>query len=338
MKPKLSIIIPVYNAERYLSQTLDSILKQDGAEFELIAVNDGSSDSSLEILKKYQAKDRRVKVVDKPNSGVSDTRNVGIHYAKGEYTTFVDADDLVHGEYISCISKVIEQTKADVICYDYVTFRGEVCSFKSIGEIKTDEVTTAQLLRSGKMTAVWSKVFRTELLRENCILFDTEMNYGEDVFFCIKACLAAKELCFVNAGLYGYRLTQYGATNKYHKGLYESYKRAIEEVKVFAEERGKGAAFAKEADIYFTKRISSFARMAIRSKESIWEQKKRIEYILNDEVIAAVLRDEWQELTKGENENNIKLYSLARQNKIYALLLYVWKQELRVKLAGLIKG
>ena len=91
----ISIIIPVYNTSKYLHRCLDSILNQTFCDFELILINDGSTDNSLEILREYEAKDSRIVVIDKPNEGVSSARNQGIEIAQGEYIMFCDSDDYV---------------------------------------------------------------------------------------------------------------------------------------------------------------------------------------------------------------------------------------------------
>ncbi len=94
-KPKVSIIVPVYNVENYLDRCLDSLINQSFDDIEIICINDGSTDNSLSILKDYEKKDARVKIINKDNSGVSDCRNNGINVANGEYIVFVDSDDWI---------------------------------------------------------------------------------------------------------------------------------------------------------------------------------------------------------------------------------------------------
>lgn len=101
METKISVIIPVYNAEKYLAETLDSVLNQTFTDFEVIAVNDGSTDNSLNILNEYGNKDSRIKIFSNSNSGVSTARNTGIEKASGEYICFIDADDLIASEYMN---------------------------------------------------------------------------------------------------------------------------------------------------------------------------------------------------------------------------------------------
>ena len=93
MNPEISIIVPVYNVEKYLKRCIDSILNQSFTDFELILVDDGSTDNSGEIIDEYAIKDERIKVIHKENGGLSSARNVGIEYSKGNYIAFVDSDD-----------------------------------------------------------------------------------------------------------------------------------------------------------------------------------------------------------------------------------------------------
>ena len=94
-KPEVSVIIPVYNVEKYLERCLDSVINQSFTDIEIICVNDGSTDNSLEILKYYEQMDDRVIVIDKENQGLSETRNLGINISNGKYITFIDSDDWI---------------------------------------------------------------------------------------------------------------------------------------------------------------------------------------------------------------------------------------------------
>ena len=114
----ISVIVPVYNSVKYLDKCIQSILNQTYKNFELLLVNDGSSDNSLEICNLYALKDDRVKVIDQSNGGVSSARNAGIDYAKGEWITFVDSDDWVHKDYLLQRVALAEERNADVVYCD----------------------------------------------------------------------------------------------------------------------------------------------------------------------------------------------------------------------------
>ena len=112
--PKISIIVPVYNCEKYISNCINSVLEQSFKDFELILVDDGSSDRSFEICESFAKKDSRVRAIHQPNSGVSRARNIGLDEAKGEYIGFVDGDDCVDKEMYERLYKNLADNNADI--------------------------------------------------------------------------------------------------------------------------------------------------------------------------------------------------------------------------------
>lgn len=126
---KVSIVIPVYNAELYISRCLDSIINQTYTDLEIICVNDGSKDNSLQILKKYQEKDERIFVIDKENAGVSEARNDAIKRSSGQYITFVDSDDWLEKDAIELMYKALIENNADVVRSNYYINKNENESF-----------------------------------------------------------------------------------------------------------------------------------------------------------------------------------------------------------------
>lgn len=124
MQPKVSVIIPVYNNERFLRECLDSAVNQTLDDIEIICINDGSTDSSLSILQEYAAKDARVKVIDKPNSGYGRTMNVGLDNATGEYVAFLESDDSIKRTAYETLYRIAEQHKLDIVKGDYYELNG----------------------------------------------------------------------------------------------------------------------------------------------------------------------------------------------------------------------
>lgn len=120
---RISIIVPVYNAEKHLEDAIKSVLEQTYSEFELIAVNDGSTDRSLEILQQFT--DQRVRIINKENTGVSDARNAAIKAAKGEFVCFLDADDYYSPHYIQRMYETAMANDADMVVCNYMPFRGK---------------------------------------------------------------------------------------------------------------------------------------------------------------------------------------------------------------------
>lgn len=328
MNIKISVIIPVYNAEKYLSETLDSVLNQSFMDFEVIAINDGSKDDSLSILRKYEKKDKRIRVIDKPNTGVSDTRNVGIDKAHGEYICFVDADDLIYVEYLSIISDIIDKEKSDIIAFENITFREKNnCSYNLYNIV--ENISYKFLLETGKMTSCCTKVFKRVIIKENNIYFDNKMSYGEDLFFSWRVCLLANKIIYTQSQLYGYRLTGEGATSIFHKNLYEIYRKAFENIKRFAIVNNK-IEETKQLGIYFVKRIPAMITMTVRENNNIKNKYNRIKQIIDDDIIKYNLNFCWDELIKNENKKNIKIYDLARKRKIVKLLISgIYKEKKR---------
>ena len=334
MKPKISVILPVYNAEKYLRYTLDSVLGGSFWYFEIVAVNDGSSDSSLAILEEYRERDARVKVIDKPNTGVSDTRNVGIAAAEGDYLAFLDADDVYSPEYLERMYSVAEAYGADVTVCSYVTFRGEAPTFPTSENVEAKPTTIRELLDTGLMTPLWVKLVRKSIVVDNRISFETDKCYSEDLFFSWKVCLASKSICMLDSRLYGYRLTSAGATCKFHDELYEKYKNAYESIRVFLREKGETAE-EDNLDVSFTRGIPAFLLMIARKKSSLRQKKTEIKKILSDDVISGVLNKDLKSV--AINKTDIRLYTKAKKQRIIYLLLRGYYMDARIKLANMLK-
>ena len=117
--PKISVIVPVYNVEKYLARCIDSILDQSFADFEVILVDDGSPDKSGEICEYYKAQDNRIVVIHQNNEGQASARNRALDIAKGEYISFIDSDDYVHPDMFSTLIRIITESKSDLVLFGY---------------------------------------------------------------------------------------------------------------------------------------------------------------------------------------------------------------------------
>lgn len=333
MKPLISVIIPVYNGEKYLSQTVESVLYQSFDDFELLLIDDGSTDNSKSIIDFFQKKDNRVRCVYKSNTGVSDTRNRGIALANGDYIYFADADDILHKDILLELKRVIECGYDIAVC-NYLTFRDK-CHFETassnsrIVNIKIDE-----LLNKGLMTSACIKLISKKLLLNYDILFDINMTYGEDLFFCLKSCFAAKKIGFVDKKLYAYRLGN-GATSKYHPDLYEHYKVAYNDIKQF----GIKHDFINDNDILmldidFTKKVVSFAKMIALKDETIKQKNDDIKLILNDSTITNIVNNHLSELTINASSD---YFNLVKNKKTKRLLFKAYIDIIKSKIANIIK-
>lgn len=185
--PSFSIIIPVYNAENYLPRCVNSILGQTFHDFELILVDDGSSDSSPLLCDFFLSQDERIIVIHKKNGGPSSARNVGLEVAKAQFILFVDSDDWVDANYLELIEQNIHVNNADMYVLGFVIESQGSQVYKHLSSTYYKGNDTLHLIEK-EMKArhwgnPWNKVFRTSFIRENNIEFNERMNYSEDALF-----------------------------------------------------------------------------------------------------------------------------------------------------------
>lgn len=177
---KISVIVPVYNVAEYIPKCLDSLINQTYQNLEIICVNDGSKDNSLEILNEYKKKDKRIKVIDKENGGVSSARNAGLKVCKGGYITFIDSDDYLDlNVYEKSIDKM-KKENADVLFY---TCLWEPSGYKSPLENETFTDPFYVLEHKCGICSVCTKIFKRKHIIDNNILFAEDVSYGEDDLF-----------------------------------------------------------------------------------------------------------------------------------------------------------
>lgn len=191
--PAVSIIVPVYNAEATLGRCIDSLLAQSFDDFELIAVDDGSSDSSQDIVRSYTGRDSRVRLLTPGHGGVSAARNCGIEAASGTWLTFVDSDDYVASDYLEDLLDGSSGTQFAISGYSVVNPGAapeavSVCS----GQLERDGsgcCSLTQLLEcfsAYSLGFVWGKLFRRDIVNANVLRFDPDISFGEDGIFCFS--------------------------------------------------------------------------------------------------------------------------------------------------------
>lgn len=205
----ISVIVPVYNVEKYLEKCIDSIVNQTFDHLEIILVNDGSTDHSLEICEKYKVQDKRIKVIDKKNGGLSDARNVGTQVAMGKFITFVDSDDFIDSDMITYLYHLITQADADIsICQhkEIDEKSGMINKYLSVSAktiVGNDNCMEAFFTNRGIGTIAWGKLYKKELF--NGIRYP-KGKFHEDVF--TTYLLIARSRCIVigNQHKYNYLL------------------------------------------------------------------------------------------------------------------------------------
>lgn len=182
----ITIIIPVYNVEQFLKRCLDSVIKQTYRNLEIILINDGSTDKSLSILKKYEKKDRRVKVINKENGGVSSARNCGLDICCGKYITFIDADDYVEVDYVETLYKKIIEYDVDIVFSNAIDIleNGKTRNYKKIDKdiLLDKEKLFGEILKEKIIFGIsCANLYSRKVI--NNIRFDEKMRIAEDVKF-----------------------------------------------------------------------------------------------------------------------------------------------------------
>ncbi|MHA6603145.1 glycosyltransferase family 2 protein [Aerococcus urinae] len=211
MNPKISIIIPIYNVENYLIECLESVKKQTFTDFEVIMVNDGSTDASAVIADNYCQRDKRFKLFHQFNQGVSSARNFGISQAKGDYIFFLDSDDKIAESSLDVLYRISQAKDADIVMSSHRKFdnHGNLI-YKSSGDIEIliySPVEAVERIESAKLwdpfVTVWAKLIKKEIIAK--YLFPVG-KYYEDLAVTYKWYLEANKICYINIDFYHYRL------------------------------------------------------------------------------------------------------------------------------------
>ena len=235
-KPLVSIILPVYNAQNHIARCLESICAQSWQNIEVIVLNDGSKDQSLPVCEAFRAKDERIVLVDKANSGVSDTRNLGLKLASGKYVQFVDSDDYIDPDFTEHLVTAAEQNNADLVIAPYkMVIPAGATKPEQVLEKLEDNLGVMSVARPPEMreygflpagiydkdtfalrlmdkpasyfySVLWNKLYRRDLLTRNDIQFVSEMHWAEDLVFNLRYIQYAET--FVSIGKAGYYYVQ----------------------------------------------------------------------------------------------------------------------------------
>ncbi|MCM1026691.1 MAG: glycosyltransferase [Roseburia sp.] len=219
MEPLVSIIVPVYNAEKYLVRCIESVLRQEYANFELLLVNDGSQDDSGAICDGFAERDSRIRVIHKENTGVSDSRNCALAEAAGKYIQFLDSDDWLTPEATKLFVRSAESSGCDMVIADFYRVSGEKLSHK--GDIEREGLLTRQEFAALMMEnpadfyygVLWNKLFRRELIERLNLRMDPEISWCEDFIFNLEYIRHCKSIYALNVPVYYYVKTKGSLVN-----------------------------------------------------------------------------------------------------------------------------
>ena len=271
----ISIIVPIYNAENYIEETIKSIIAQTFKNIEIILVNDGSTDSSLEICEKFLKQDNRIVLINKKNQGASASRNEGLKVAKGKYIMFIDSDDLYLNDTCEHMYNVIEQTNSDYVIGNYQMIendgqRWNSCAF-DLNKYYEMEIDLNDHEKSFFVlnSTPWNKIYRTDFLKKYDITFKVPAP-AEDSYFTLLCYIKAKKGYYTPKIMYLYRNSTNSLSKdcsiNYFQNINKSYKTTYEELK-----ENKGLFFYR----YIYAKINAYILCQIIDSEKITDIQKR---------------------------------------------------------------
>lgn len=235
---KISIIVPVFNTEKYVKKSISSILNQSYKNIELIIINDGSTDNSEKIIKELIRNNKNIKYKKIKNSGVAHARNVALEMATGSYVGFVDSDDFIDKKMYETLYKTARDEDSDIVTCSY----NKKYIDKSVSIYPKDKSVFGKSIIESKNIFlnsnpyITSKLFSMKLIKENNIKFEEDLRIFEDLLFCYKLYLKANKISYVDETFYNYNCSNNSSlTNSFSEKMFDVFK-ALDRLKVYANE------------------------------------------------------------------------------------------------------
>lgn len=210
---KVSVIIPAYNIENYISKCVQSIIEQTLKELEIIIVNDGSTDNTLKLIKDLSLIDKRIKIIDKSNQGSIEARKTGLEIAKGEYVLFVDGDDWLDVNTLEKLYKSAINNNSDIVIYNAYTCCNNTKRKLNIYSKDIEKDCIKNLLLGKIYPTLWAKFISLKYIKNNKIEFVSDISYAEDLATSASLFMYNPKISYVNEYLYNYNLRESSITN-----------------------------------------------------------------------------------------------------------------------------
>lgn len=299
MKGLISIIVPVFNIEEYLDKCLMSLINQSYSRIEIICVNDGSSDSSLDILEKYSKKDSRIQIISQKNQGLSAARNTGIVNAQGEYVVFVDGDDWVDINMCEIAYKTAKNTKADIVMWSYIKeypnaakeqlILGSDFVYYDISQVKQLRRRLFGLVghelahvdQRDTLVTAWGKMYKAETIKK-LEFVDTKLIGTEDALYNIYAFGNAKSVAYIPKCLYHYRKDNTNSlTTKYNEYLFDRWQNLYEYMYQYIKQNKLSDEYVNALYNRIALGVIALVLNVVASDKSMNKKKKEISVILS---------------------------------------------------------
>lgn len=316
-KPLVSIVVPIYNVERYLQKCIDSIMGQTYENLEIILVNDGTLDNSLEICEKNQKLDSRIKVISQENGGLSKARNTGIKNSTGEYICFVDSDDFIDKDYVARLLNGALENGAEICAcgFHYVNEKNKILKTKQKeNKIYTSIESVKDMLTGVQNTEVmvWNKIYKMSLFTDNNILFPVG-KINEDNFIMYKLYDKANKVTLIEDNLYYYLQRNTSIMGKFNKKRLDILE-ALEQTKEYFKNRN----LEEELNCYEVLIQLSLINLMIRNNYYGIEKQNLIDNIIEN-------KDKYLKNNYINTKNRLLIKILEKDISLYSKIILLKK-------------
>lgn len=314
---KVSVIIPIYNAYDYLRPALDSVIYQTLRDIEIICIDDGSTDRSLEILKEYQKSDERIRIVTEANAGPGLARNNGLNRARGEYIAFLDADDFYEPNFLELLYEKASRDELDIVIASYDIYNSRRAIFS-----KADEGDHVDIFDGGAVSSknehpdyilssttgsAWNKMYRRSFVVDKELSFLPDVKIYEDVYFTVSAISLAERIAKVPEVLIHHRIHSEQARNKLLRKNYMQIPAVFVKIREFLMKKGMYAPlFTSYLNLSASRCYKLYNLLPKDSKETLWN-------LMHEGLVEEL---GWSGIEPGEFENE-EVYSFVANAEMY---------------------
>ena len=340
--PSISVVVPVYNVEKYLGQCVKSLLAQTFSDLEILLVNDASTDGSLEEAKKYEAADPRVRVLDKPHGGLGDTRNYGAARASGKYLIFVDSDDWVDDDMMRNLYAAAESYRAELVVFNFVrenldAYDHRICRLpvhypefgEEIRQKLFEELVGPDQGKSSwrdveMLGCAWRRMYLRSWYAENGFSYGNEQEIMlEDLPVSVRAHCLAQRVLVVGGAFYHYRYNPRSLSTRYRPHKMEMISKCFLLIRQFLQEQGIYDRYAERHNAWFVRCAAHSALVncfiPVEGK-GFRERRREVHGILGNPILRRALRSDY--LKKGTRADRIILRVLRTGNVTLTYLFY----------------
>jgi len=343
---KVSIVVPVYNQEKYLEKCLEGIRNQTLKEIEIILINDGSTDKSLEICRRHKCEDDRIRIINQPNGGVSVARNAGIKASTGTYVGLLDPDDWIEPDMYESMCRSLEACDADACLCNYVLEEENSSEIVMLGNTKDclekedmisqvlQEMIAAPSADSGSssvMGTVWRLLIKRQLLQPDEVRFETRLEHMDDLAFMVTTLLCCSKVSIDDAAHYHYCLRTGSMSTCYREGMMEVQFEVANYIKDRIKREGLSGEILRRVGLRYLNACLMVVKNEV-ADENLRRWKDRVQIVRQACLVPEVMRAVDELDTRGYTFRKRFVLKAVRNKSARSLLIYYYMLEFLKKL------